>query len=265
MKKELINGAKRVGAYASKHSSILLTIGACIGVGGIIFTTAKSTLAVKKDLDNKKEAGEEVTKKEMAKIVVKDCWPVALTAGATIGCTVANHKVNTERILTATAARDFYKDVADTYKAKVRDKLGVDADREVEADIAADKFRDKYPRLVENPELIPGEGVIFIESLSGQVFRSSVDEIRQEERRFNEDLRGSDWICANEWIAAHLNLNPMHYDIGERMGFGERYDHDGLNIIFTPSDRVFATGETATIISYEDDLVSYNDYCSLNC
>lgn len=262
MKEQLIKGAQVFAKRVSKNSPLLLTIGTCLGVGCVIFTTAKATLKTKEDLDKLKENGEP-EKKEVAKVVAKNSWPVALAAGGTVAMTVANHKITSDRIHTATVAYEFYKDAYSTYREKVKERLGKDEARITEADIAGEKMRDAFPDYYADPSLIPGHGVIFIESKSGQPFRASIEDIYKEAARFNDDLRGSDWLCLNEWLC-HLGLNEMGHDIGENLGFIEKYEHDGLNIILTPSDKVFATGETATIIEYEDNLVSWNDYECIN-
>ena len=265
MKTEVLRAARKLGTSVRKHSPLLLTIGAIAGVGAVIFTTSKAAVKTKEEVGALKYehftgGGDNVLpKKEVAKVVAKNYWPVAVTAAGTVGCIIFNHKITSSRIQTATALAGVYKEAYDTYREKVRERIGDNDRRELEADIAADKVREAGI----TPDLIPGEGVLFIESLTGQVFRSSVDDIRREERRYNDDLRGSDWLSINEWLC-HLGLNQMEYQIGENLGFVEKYDKDGLNIIFTPSDRVFATGETATVITYEDTLVSYGDFECLN-
>lgn len=264
MKTEVLRAARKLGTSVRKHSPLLLTIGAIAGVGAVIFTTSKAAVKTKEQLEDKTydyftDGDGPVPTKEKAVIIAKNYWPVAVTAAGTVGCIIFNHKITSSRIQTATALAGVYKEAYDTYREKVRERIGDNDRRELEADIAADKVREAGV----TPDLIPGEGVLFIESLTGQVFRSSVDDIRREERRYNDDLRGSDWLSINEWLC-HLGLNQMEHQIGENLGFVEKYEKDGLNIIFTPSDRVFATGETATVITYEDTLVSYGDFECLN-
>lgn len=258
MANKIISSFKKLGGAVRKNSPLLLTVGTVVGVGGVIFTTIKAT----RKYDSEVEP--DMTKKEKAKIAAKSYWPVALTGGATVACAVGAQKINSNRIATATAAYEFTKEAFDTYREKVKEKIGVNGEREARAELAGERLAKEHPDIYADPSLIPGSGVIFIEEWSGQVFRSSIDDICLEAKRFNEDLRGSDWLCLNEWLC-HLGLNPMGYRIGENLGFGERYDHDGLNLRFTPSDKIFATGETATLISYDDDLIAYQDYTCLNC
>lgn len=249
--------AKRLGGVVRKNSPLLLTIGTVAGVGCIIFTTSKATLNTKADLDKLKAEKDEVTKKDIAKVVAKDCWPVALSAGTTVAMTVANHKITTDRINTATAAYEFTKEAYDSYKKKVREKLGENTDREVDAEVAKDKVKDI------NPEEITDLGygnVLFIESVTGQVFRTSVDYIRKAEKDFNQyELKGSDWAPFNNWLIM-LGLRPMDQSVGDYLGFRERYEHYGLNIQLTPSNEVFGTGETATVLTYDDPLCTEGDY-----
>ena len=254
---DILTTAKRLGGVVRKNSPLLLTIGTVAGVGAIIFTTSKATLKTKADLDKLKEEKEEVTKKDIAKVVAKDCWPVAISAGTTVAMTVANHKITSDRIQTATAAYEFTKEAYDSYKKKVREKLGETADREVDAEVAKDKVKDIRPD--EITDLGYGN-VLFIESVTGQVFRTSVDYIRKCEKQFNcYELKGSDWAPFNNWLIM-LGLRPMDSSVGDYLGFQERYEHDGLNVQLTASNEVFGTGETATVLTYEDPLCTEGDY-----
>lgn len=265
MKEQIIKGAQIFAKKVNKNSPLLLTIGTCFGVGCVIVTTIKATRKYDSETEQKSYEYEDqqVPTKEKVKIAAKSYWPVALSAGGTVAMTVANHKITSDRIHTATVAYEFYKDAYQTYREKVKERLGKDEARITEADIAGEKLREHHPDYYADPSLIPGEGVIFIESLSGQPFRASIEDIYKEAARFNDDLRGSDWLSINEWLC-HLGLNEMSHDIGENLGWVEKYDHDGLNIMLTPSDKIFATGETATVIEYEDNLVSWNDYECIN-
>jgi len=258
MNERLIRCAKLV----KKKSPLLLTIGTILGVGTVIFTTAKASIKTKEEIDELKydaltHGDGTIEKKEIAKVVVKNCWPVALASGTTVAMTISNHKINASRLHTATVAYDFYKEAYETYKGKVREKLGETTDREVQADIAKEKVINVDPSLV--PQVGDGS-VLFIEGVSGQVFRSSVDYIRQCEKQFNRyELHGSDWAPFNNWLIM-LGLRPMNEAVGDYLGFSERFEHDGLNVTLTPSAEVFGTGETATVLTYDDPLCTEGDY-----
>lgn len=266
MKTSVVKGLKALGKGIRSKSTLLLTIGSVAGVGAVVLTTANAAVKADRELGDMEwdaaEEGTTVSKKEKAKVYAKHYWPVLITAGGTTACIIFNHKINTDKIKTVTAAYEFYREAYVTYKEKVREKLGESASRELDADIVMDKVKRKYPDI--DPALIPGSGIIFVESMSGQIFRGSVDEIMKEAKYFNEDLVGMDWLSLNEWLVAHLRLNPMDPAIGDNLGFAERYGHDGLNIKLTPSNLLFATGETATAICYEDELVAERDYTSIN-
>ena len=256
MKGNLLRGARIVGSGIRKNSTLLLTIGTIFGVGTVVFTTAKAAVKTKEDLDNLHEWQEDVTKKDIAKVVAKDCWPVALSAGATVAMTISNHKINSDRIHTATVAYEFYKEAYETYKDKVREKFGESAEKETEASIVGDKIKKHYI-----PEAIydTGEGdILFIESKSGRVLRASREYIRRCEKEFNQMIRGEDWLSFNNWLNC-LNVRMMDEDFGDLLGFREIYDHDALNVDFIPSNEIFPSGETATLIVYKDDLCTEGD------
>lgn len=260
MKDKILKGAGILKGNVVKNSPLLLTIGTVLGVGTVIFTTIKSTIKAKNEIEDLKfdaeEDGREVSNKEVAKIIVKDYWPVALVAGATITMTISNHKINSERIRTATVAYEFYREAYETYKDKVREKIGENDARSLEAELSKEKVIDVDPDTVRS---IGFGNVLFIEGVTGQAFRSSVDYIRQCEKRFNQELKGSDWMAFNDWLM-ELGLRRMNDSVGDYLGFSERFEHDGLNITLTPSNEIFGTGETATIITYDDPLCTEGDY-----
>lgn len=258
MNERLIRCAKLV----KKKSPLLLTIGTILGVGTVIFTTAKASIKTKEEIDELKydamaHGDGTVEKKEIAKVVAKNCWPVALASGTTIAMTIGNHKINASRLHTATVAYDFYKEAYETYREKVREKIGEPSRRELEADIAKDKVdRSLDTSLIRQV----GDGnVLFVESITGQAFRSSVDYIRQCEKSFNNYMHGEDWVSINEWLC-ELGLRPMDNDIGNYLGFAEQFDIDSINVVLTPSNEVFSTGETATFISYQEPLCVKDDH-----
>lgn len=260
MKAKVIKLATDIGKWVGEHSNILLTIGSCIGTGAVIFTTVRATRKYDFEIEQKSYEYEDqqVPKKEKAIIFAKTCWPAAVAAAGTIGCNVLNFKANSDKLHKAMLVSEFWRDSYEAYKSANRKRYGEEADRYVETDMIKEHYKEQFAGM--DPSLIPGNGIIFIESWSGQVFRSSVDKIRTAERDFNEDLKGMDWCCLNDWLEYYLGLRRMHQELGDVVGFAERFDHDGMTIRLTPSNEIFATGETATLITYEDNLCTEKDF-----
>lgn len=265
MKKQILQGARILGGKIRKNSPLILTIGTVLGVGTVIFTTAKSTIKAKEDLDNLKfdaeEDGREITKKEVAKILVKDCWPVAVAAGATVTMTIGNHRINSERIRTATVAYEFYREAYETYREKVREKLGEPVDDNIHEEIAKDKLSNTFTPLSIKET---GEGsILYMEYHSGRLFRASPNYIRECEKQFNQLIRGSDWLSFNNWLNI-LGVDMLSDEFGDLLGFREIYDHDALNVYTVHGDFVLPNDETPTIIMYRDKLCTEDDRICLD-
>jgi len=260
MKKQILNGARLLGGKIRKNSPLLLTIGTVIGVGTVIFTTAKSTIKAKEDIDDlmfdAEEDGTAVSKKDIAKVIVKDCWPVALATGATVTMTISNHRINSERIRTATVAYEFYREAYDTYRSKVREKLGETADEDIDNDISYEKAKATFTPLSIKDT---GEGsILFMEYHSGRLLRACPNYIRDCEKQFNQLMRGSDWLNFNNWLNI-LGVDMLSDEFGDLLGFREIYDKDSLNVYFDSGDFVLPNGETPTIIKYRDRLCTEDD------
>lgn len=259
MKGNLMKHARSLGCFVNKHSNVILTVGTVFGICTIVYTTAKATLKIKEDVENLQYEKDDVTKKDVAKVVVKDGLPVIFTVVTTGTMTICNGIENGRKIRAAAAlyeACEYYKDYAETFRSKVREKYGEKAEREVDAEIAKDKYGPNYI-----PESIydTGEGdILFIESKSGRVLRASREYIRRCEKEFNQLIRGEDWLSFNNWLNC-LGVRMMDEDFGDLLGFREIYDHYALNVDFIPSNEIFPSGETATLIVYKDDLCTEGD------
>ena len=124
----IVTGAKAVKAFTTANAPALLTIGAVVGVGVSTLCTVKATKKVTKELHSAKAKaavkGEEVTKKETAKIIAKRAWPAAvaiiLTCAAILG---ANH-VSSKRIKALAAAYSGAVVALNDYQNKAIEEVG---------------------------------------------------------------------------------------------------------------------------------------------
>lgn len=257
MKGTLVNGARALTKAISKNSPMLCAIGAAVGVGVTAYAAWNASKKVHEELEQREydevTEGGELTTKDKAKIVVKHTWPVAVCGGLTVAMIFTGNSISDKRLRITAAAAEMYRTTFTTYQDKVKEKIGAKKEREIRDDILVDEAKKKGvgadPALVRDT----GEGnVLFVDSITGQAFRSSVDYLRKREAQFNEDLGpgGEDWLSINTWLYS-IGLREVDncMEIGDVLGFNAE---SGLHIYFTASNDVTSTGETATLIGYED-------------
>lgn len=137
-----------------KDSPLILTGLACVGV---VATSVVSIFAgkklqkkdeiVKKKIEEKKAAGEIVTRKQSVIMHVKEKWPalapVVLGATVTIYCTVKSYKISATKIAGLTTALAATNQAFETYKKAAEKVLG-----EKEKEIEREKMKND---ILENP------------------------------------------------------------------------------------------------------------------
>lgn len=149
-----------------KDSPLILTGLACAGV---VATSVISIFAgkklqkkdevVKKIIEEKKEAGTPLTKKESVILNVKEKWPalapVAIAVGVTCFCAIKSYKISAKRIAGLTVALTATTKAFDGYKKAAEKLLG-----EKEKEIEREKMKND---ILENPTK-PEEEQKFLET-----------------------------------------------------------------------------------------------------
>ena len=143
---------------AKKNSPLILTGIACVGV---VATSVLSIFAgkklqkkddvVKKKIEEKKAAGEIVTKKETFVLHVREKWPalapVVVGAGVTCFCIIKSYKISAKRIAGLTVALTATEKAYDSYKKATQKLLG-----EKEREIEQERMRNDMLENPGNPE-----------------------------------------------------------------------------------------------------------------
>lgn len=181
----IANGAKAVGKFTSANAPALLTIGAIVGVGVSTICTIKATKKVNKELHSVKAKaavkGEEVTKKEKAKIIAKRAWPAAvaiiLTCTAIIG---ANH-VSSKRMKALAAAYSGAVVALNDYQNKAIEEVGPEAAAKIKKKVderRKPKDKDSGEKANDVP-VIQGNGdfLVYLPWDGTTLYTTSVDAV----------------------------------------------------------------------------------------
>ena len=211
----LLNSSK---VFLKKNASTILT---CVGAAGVVATGVMAAKATPKALQLLEEAekgkGEELTKVEKVKVAAPAYIPAVLVGASTIACVFGANILNKRQqaaLMSAYALLDnSYKD----YKKKVAELYGEEADKEVRAEIAKDKYTD------EEIELKDDGKQLYYDDYSGRYFEATAETLLRAENFVNRTLADTAGVFLNEYFEA-VGLDRTDY--GDYMGWSscEMYD-----------------------------------------
>lgn len=233
------NIGKSAVDFTDKNATSVLTGVAVIGTFASVGLAISATIKSYNDIyDRDEEDGflETATKWD----IVKEVWPNYIPTAISLGTTIfaeckACHEGNL-RTAAATAAAEFFKDAAHTYKQEVIEQVGKNKEKKIQT--AVDK-----KQIIKNPPSedfikktlpnISDNDLVFRDPMTGQYFVSNIDKVKAAARKANADMRED-----------RVYLNDLLYDCGANYSdLGRDYYMD-----------FYETGEL-----YVEDFISYSE------
>ena len=158
--------------FVKRNGSTILT---CAGCAGVVLTSVMAVKATPKAIRlleaAEKEKGEKLTKLEAIKVVGPSYIPAIVIGVSTIACIFGANILNKRQqaaLMSAYALLDnTYKD----YQKKVEELYGDDANDQVKAEIAKDKYVDDEVTLTDDNKQL------FYDEFSGRYFESTTHSI----------------------------------------------------------------------------------------
>lgn len=199
--------------FLKRNSSIILTLSASAGVVGTAVLTAKATPKVLTLLEQAKEAkGEDLTPLETIKVAAPAYIPATVAGIATIGCIFGIHGVNKRNQAALASAYGLLDNSYRSYREKVRELYGDDADS---------KVKEQVVKSIENPNIPPYERdkELFFDYYSGRYFNARLEDVLRAEYRINRTLMTREYAYINEFYEElGLPLLKHGWDIGWSLG-----------------------------------------------
>lgn len=144
-----------------KHSPEILT---AVGIGGVVAGTVMACVATtklektmevhKKELDDihaNPNPDEKEHRKEVVTAYAKTGWdlvklygPSAIVEATSIGCLLGSHKIMRNRNAALAAAYTTVSNAFESYKKRVADKIGEEAEKELRYDIRTEEVDEEY-------------------------------------------------------------------------------------------------------------------------
>ena len=199
----------------SKHSPAILT---GIGIAGMLTTTVLAVKATPKALQliedaKDSEQVDKLTVAETVKVTWKCYIPAAVTSVVSASCLVFANSVNTRRNAALATAYQISQTALTEYREKVVETIGEKKEQAVREKIAEDRL--KQNPVNETTVVLTKKGnTLFMDPLSGQYFRSDIEQIKKTINEINARMMRDAF--------GYTSLNEFYDELGlERASIGE--------------------------------------------
>lgn len=230
-----------------KYSPEILIVMGVAGFGMTIVETVKATKKVEKAL-NDIDIPEEASKKEEVWIKTKTLAPIVtppvVLGISSLGCFVGANRIQSARLAKATVVYELYEMTNkkfNDYKEAVIEEIGEKKeakvrDRVAEKELEENKYEIPQPMTATN---------LFMESLTGQYFRSTREEVLQGVLRFQKALIVEDYLNVSEFFD-YLEIEELHHTaLTDACGFNSE---QGIEVYFSVAKA--SNGEPCAVLEY---------------
>lgn len=208
--------AFRSKVFFKKNSATILT---CMGSAGVIATAVAAVKATPKALRRLEAAetakGADLTTREIIQVAGPAYIPSVLIGAGTIVCIFGANILNKRQqaaLMSAYALLDrSYKD----YKHKVEELLGPDGVKEINAEIAKDKYKDADITVSNGKEL-------FYDMFSQRYFESTMEDVQRAANTVNRNIVTKGYSFLNDF---YKEIGIKELELGYKYGWAE-----GLNM-----------------------------------
>ena len=190
-------------SFVNRNASTILT---CVGGAGVVATSVLAVKATPKAmalLENaKNEKGEELTKLEVVQVAGPAYIPSIITGVATLACIFGANALNKRQQAAITSAYALLDNSFKEYKKKTAELYGEDANANIRAEIAKDKYDENEFRELSKQ--------LFYDDFSGRYFESTMEDVIKAQYAINRliSLHGGAYL--NEWYE-ELDIEPTDY------------------------------------------------------
>ena len=196
--------------FFKRNASTILT---CVGGAGVVVTSVMAVKATPKALQiieqAEKEKGEKLTNFELLRVAGPVYIPSVISGVATIACIFGANALNKRQQAALMSAYALLDNSFRDYKKKVEELYGEDANSEIRAEIAKDKYEETDISVEDDKQL-------FYDNVSGRYFESTMADVIKAEYEVNRKLALWDGAYLNEFYE-FLDIPPI--EGGDHVGW----------------------------------------------
>lgn len=214
---------KASNLFLKRNSSTILT---CVGAVGVVATavmTAKATPKAMALLEQaEEEKSDDLTILEKVNVAGPAYIPAAVVGVSTIACIFGANALNKKQQASLMSAYALVNNSYQDYKAKVRELQGDEVADHIQKEIVKDKYE-----VTTTMEPMHEDEVLFFDDFSMQFFYSTIEDVLNAERRFNDNFMMSGSACLNEFYDM---LGIARIDAGYQLGWAARSGNYDLGL-----------------------------------
>lgn len=218
MKTNLKDILKNVTHFTDENAPAILSGLAVVGVVVTGILVHRATIKAQEIIEEELEP-EELSKSEVIAKTWTNYIPPVVCGGLTVAAIIASNRMSAARLATLTGVCALSSDKLKKYQTKVKELLGEKDAQKVQDGLAQDEVSkvDTSALGIGNPG--PGK-MLVMESITGQVFISSVDAIHRAIAEVNQQLYREEQVCLNSYL--HELGRPMSR-IGENLWWSNEF------------------------------------------
>lgn len=225
---KITDTAKLASKFVVDNSPAIMTAAGVTGALTTAYLSVKATFkaadTIQDDYNQRIAAAggingdwEPMTAKEKLKLVWKEYIPAGISMVLTASAIVAANRAGSRRTAGLAAAYSVVQKSFDDYREIVVEKLGDIKEREVHDQASQKNLVDNPPT---RPVIITGRGKhLCFDSMSGQYFESSMEEIRKAENETYSQILHDDYASvADFYYRLGINQTDFSDQLGWRSG-----------------------------------------------
>ncbi len=239
------NGIALTKIWCTKYSPEILTGLGVAGMCSAVVTSGIGTLKASEKIKTYKEDNEleTLTKKEIVKETWKCYIPTAALVLSSSACIIGATKIKSDRMSALATALAMSEKASEELIEKAKQVVGVEKVEEIKKEVKQDKVNKAEESTFDLEENIieTGDGTdLFYDEMTGRLFHSCQNAIREGVNRVNMEMMSSMCCNANE---LYSEINLPNVVAGKYLGWNI---DDGLidvrfDSMLTPSGRPCVT------------------------
>jgi len=172
-------------ALVNQNASAILTATGVVGTVGTAVLTGRAAFkaaeVVQRETEERQDDKESERFAVQRKEVVAMTWPLfippVVVGGGTVAAIVMANRISAKRAAALAAAYAVTESQFEEYKNKALEKLGVNKEKALREEVAADKVRKNPPN--KEVIIVANGDVLFMDTLTGRYFESTVEKVNK--------------------------------------------------------------------------------------
>ena len=226
---DIKKGLKELGNSLSKNApSILIGVGAAGLLASVVLAVRATPKAEKHIEEKKKELGtDKLGAKEIVKAVWKDYAVTAATVVVSEAAIVTGAVLGEKKCAGLLTMYTISEKALGDYKDVIAEAVTDHKRQEIDAKVA-EKHVEEDEKAKPQIYTLPSDNKIwFIESSTGQTFRSDIPSVKSVFAKLNETIAYEMWANINDLLyeLGEITSDPLN-NTGLDFGWGDRIDYD---------------------------------------